>query len=163
MTLDIYTIFIGGLSIGDFKKSSKLLLNQIAFKEIAFNFILYKNNFRTVRFTTGSYLILFYIISNFYLSPQTSSAISFTSFNFSHCSSSVSLLPISQDANPHCGLKYRRSSGTYFSASWILAMTFPLSSNCGIFVVMSPSTTFLSPDTFASGAKPPDLLSSYSR
>ena len=34
--------------------------------------------------------------------PQTSSAIS---FSFAHCSSSVSLLPISQDAKPHCGLK----------------------------------------------------------
>ena len=29
MTLDIYTIFIGGLSIGDFKKSSKLLLRKL--------------------------------------------------------------------------------------------------------------------------------------
>lgn len=56
-----------------------------------------------------------------YLSDQTSSAISFTSLSFAHCSSSVSLLPISQDANPHCGLKYKRSSGTYFAASWILA------------------------------------------
>ena len=49
--------------------------------------------------------------------PQTSSATSFTSLIFAHCSSSVSLLPISQEANPHCGLKYRRSSGTYFAAS----------------------------------------------
>ena len=31
--------------------------------------------------------------------------ISFTSFNFAHCSSSVSLFPISQEANPHCGLR----------------------------------------------------------
>ena len=54
VTLDIYTIFIRRLSIGNFKKA------QNCFKEIAFNFILYKNNFRTVRFTTGSYLILFY-------------------------------------------------------------------------------------------------------
>ena len=29
VTLDIYTIFIGGLSIGDFKKSSKLLLRKL--------------------------------------------------------------------------------------------------------------------------------------
>lgn len=98
-----------------------------------------------------------------YLSDQTSSAISFTSLSFAHCSSSVSLLPISQDANPHCGLKYKRSSGTYFAASWILAITFSLSSSSGVLVVISPSTTFLSPDTFASGANPPDLLSSYSR
>jgi len=32
--------------------------------------------------------------------PQTSSAISLTSLSFAHCSSSVSLLPISQEANP---------------------------------------------------------------
>lgn len=57
-------------------------------------------------------MVLFYI---FY--PHTSSAISFTSFNFAHCCSSVNLLPISQEANPHCGLKYKRSSGIYFAAS----------------------------------------------
>ena len=95
--------------------------------------------------------------------PHTSSAISFTSLSFAHCCSSVSLFPISHDANPHCGLKYRRSSGTYFAASWILAITFSLSSSSGVFVVTSPKTTFLSPLTFASGANPPDLLSSYSR
>lgn len=42
---------------------------------------------------------------------QTSSAISFTSLIFAHCSSSVNLLPISQEAKPHCGLRHRRSSG----------------------------------------------------
>ena len=50
-------------------------------------------------------------------SPQTSLAISFTSASFAHCCFSVSLFPISQEAKPHCGLKYRRSSGTYFAAS----------------------------------------------
>lgn len=40
-----------------------------------------------------------------YCSPQTSSAISFTNFSFAHCSSSVNLLPISQEAKPHCGLR----------------------------------------------------------
>lgn len=39
------------------------------------------------------YNILFY--------DQTSSAISLTSLSFAHCSSSVSLFPISHDANPH--------------------------------------------------------------
>ena len=49
--------------------------------------------------------------------PQTSSAISLTSLSFAHCSSSVSLLPISQEAKPHCGLRQSLSSGTYFAAS----------------------------------------------
>ena len=94
---------------------------------------------------------------------HTSFAISFTSFNFAHCSSSVSLLPISQEAKPHCGLKYKRSNGTYFAASWILAITSSFFSNAGDLVVTSPRTTFLSPETLAKGAKPPDLSSSYSR
>ena len=42
---------------------------------------------------------------------QTSSAISFTNASFAHCSSSVSLLPISQEAKPHCGLRYSLSRG----------------------------------------------------
>ena len=67
------------------------------------------------------------ILALCYYSPHTSSAISFTSFNFSHCCSSVSLFPISQDAKPHCGLRYRRSSGTYFAASLILWITRSLS------------------------------------
>ena len=103
------------------------------------------------------------ILALCYYSPHTSSAISFTSFNFSHCCSSVSLFPISQDAKPHCGLRYRRSSGTYFAASLILWITRSLSSSSGDFVVIRPRTTFLSGDTFASGANPPDLSSSYSR
>ena len=49
--------------------------------------------------------------------PQTSSAISLTSLSFAHCSSSVSLLPISQEAKPHCGLRQSLSSETYFAAS----------------------------------------------
>ena len=42
--------------------------------------------------------------------------------NFStiFCSSSVSLLPISHDAKPHCGLKDKRSRGIYLLASLIL-------------------------------------------
>lgn len=57
------------------------------------------------------------IFCNGFIYSHTSSAISFTSFNFAHCCSSVNLLPISQEANPHCGLKYKRSSGIYFAAS----------------------------------------------
>ena len=50
---------------------------------------------------------LLYAVTSY---PHTSSAISFTSFNFAHCSSTVSLLPISQEAKPHCGLRQRRST-----------------------------------------------------
>ncbi len=46
-----------------------------------------------------------------------------TSLSLFHCSSSVSLLPISQEAKPHCGLRQRRSSEIYFSASWMRAIT----------------------------------------
>ena len=102
-----------------------------------------------------------YSLKIFYF--HTSFAISFTSFNFAHCSSTVSLLPISHEAKPHCGLKYKRSNGTYFAASWILAITSSFFSNAGDLVVTSPRTTFLSPETLAKGAKPPDLSSSYSR
>ena len=49
--------------------------------------------------------------------PQTSSATSFTSRSLFHCSSSVSLFPISQDANPHCGLRHSLSRGTNLDAS----------------------------------------------
>ena len=44
------------------------------------------------------------------------------SLSLFHCSSSVSLLPISQEAKPHCGLRQRRSSGInerIFSAAYI--------------------------------------------
>lgn len=34
-----------------------------------------------------------------------------TSAILAHCSSSVSLLPISHEANPHCGLRHKRSKG----------------------------------------------------
>ena len=54
----------------------------------------------------------------------TSSAISLTSARFAHCSSSVRFcLPISQEAKPHCGLRYNLSRGMYFAASWIRAIT----------------------------------------
>lgn len=109
---------------------------------------------------TGTYYMP---LSVFLYFPQTSSATSFTSRSFAHCSSSVSLLPISQEANPHWGLKYNLSSGMYFAASWILSMTSCLSSSTGDLVVISPRTTFFSPDTLAKGAKPPDLSSSNSR
>ena len=61
--------------------------------------------------------------------PQTSSEMSFISFILAHCSSSVSLLPISQEANPHCGLRYSLSRGTIFAASRIRLIIDCLSSS----------------------------------
>ena len=74
---------------------------------------------------------LFYslIFMNPFIYPQTFSAISLTSFNFAHCSSSVSLLPISQEAKPHCGLKQSLSREIYLAASYILLITSFLSSS----------------------------------
>ena len=51
----------------------------------------------------------------------------------------------------------------YFAASCILEMIFSLSSNTGDFVVINPRTTFLSGDTLARGANPPERVSSYSK
>ena len=48
--------------------------------------------------------------------PQTSLAMLCTSAILAHCSSSVSLLPISHEANPHCGLRHKRSKGIYLAA-----------------------------------------------
>ena len=95
--------------------------------------------------------------------PHTSSVISLTRLSFAHCSSSVSLLPISHEANPHCGLRLSRSRGMYFSASRMRAIMVDLSSSMGDFVVMSPSTTRLLSDTYFSGSKEPERSSSYSR
>ena len=108
---------------------------------------------------------LFYslIFMNPFIYPQTFSAISLTSFNFAHCSSSVSLLPISQEAKPHCGLKQSLSREIYLAASYILLITSFLSSSLGDLVVIKPKTTFLSADTFASGSNEPERSSSYSR
>ena len=103
-----------------------------------------------------------FVLTVVFLYFQTSSAISFTSASFAHCCSSVSLFPISHEANPHCGLKHKRSSVMYFAACSILAFTVSLSSSSGFLVVIRPRTTFLSGETFASGANPPDLSSSYS-
>ena len=52
----------------------------------------------------------------YFIYAHTSSAISFTSFNLAHCSSSVNLLPISHDAKPHCGLKDSLSKSIYSAA-----------------------------------------------
>jgi hypothetical protein len=43
---------------------------------------------------------------------QTWRAVWTTSFNLAHCSSSVSRFPSMVEANPHCGLSARFSSGT---------------------------------------------------
>jgi len=49
--------------------------------------------------TAGSVNRFGWIFRSLVYLPQTSSAISFTRRSFAHCSSSVSLLPISQEAN----------------------------------------------------------------
>ena len=49
--------------------------------------------------------------------PHTSSATSTIIRNFAHCSSSVSVLPSSVEAKPHCGDSASCSSGTNFAAS----------------------------------------------
>ena len=95
--------------------------------------------------------------------PHTFSEIRFTSCSFAHCCSTVSLLPIAQEAKPHCGESERRSNGMYLAASWMRAITSSSSSSSGRFVVISPSTTCLSGLTFAKGSKPPERSSSYSR
>lgn len=52
------------------------------------------------------------IVMSFYLIlfAQTVFAISLTSLSLFHCCSPVSLLPISQEAKPHCWLRQRRST-----------------------------------------------------
>ena len=95
--------------------------------------------------------------------PQTSFDISLTKSTFAHCSASVSLLPISHDAKPHCGLRLKRSRGMYLAASCMRAITVSLSSNTGDFVVTKPNTTFLPSATYFKGSKLPERSSSYSR
>ena len=95
--------------------------------------------------------------------PQTSFDISLTKSTFAHCSASVSLLPISHDAKPHCELRLKRSRGMYLAASCMRAITVSLSSNTGDFVVTKPNTTFLPSATYFKGSKLPERSSSYSR
>ena len=52
-----------------------------------------------------------------YTPPQTSRATSMHRRSFAHCSSSVSRLPSSVLAKPHCGDSASCSSGRYFAAS----------------------------------------------
>ena len=103
-----------------------------------------------------SYLNIFIFIcyagNSFSPSPQTCSAISFTSSSFAHWSLSVSSFPSSVEANPHCVLRLSRSRGIYLLASLIRAITSALSSNSGNLEVIRPSTTCFSPETFASGS-----------
>lgn len=63
--------------------------------------------------------------------PHTFSEIRFTSCSFAHCCSTVSLLPIAQEAKPHCGESERRSNGMYLAASWMRAITSSSSSSSG--------------------------------
>ena len=67
----------------------------------------------------------------------------FYQLSFAHCSSSVSLFPISHDANPHCGLRYKRSNGAILPNLLNFSTIAFLFSRSGFLVVMSPKTTFL--------------------
>ena len=51
--------------------------------------------------------------------------------SFASCSASVSGLPASPDAKPHCGLRANRSSGTYFAASRMRASIAAAEQACG--------------------------------
>src|SRR5438128_3782462 len=93
---------------------------------------------------------------------QTLRTVSTTSFNLAHCWSSVMRLPSEVEANPHCGLSARLSSGTYLEASLILFVSSSESSMRGSLELMSPSTTVLPFGTKRSGSKVPERSSSYS-
>ncbi len=67
-----------------------------------------------------------------------------------------------EEAKPHWGLRPSRSSGTYRLASVIRRCNSSIDSIRGRFVVISPRTTNLSPDTSLSGSKEPERGSSYS-
>src|SRR5690348_639886 len=70
--------------------------------------------------------------------PQTSSAISTTSRIFAHCCASVSTLPSSVEAKPHCGLSAICSIGMNFAASSSRRFTVSLLSSVPLFDVMTP-------------------------
>ena len=107
--------------------------------------------------------LTFHLGSNLLAYPQTFFEIRSTSCSLAHCCSTVSLLPIAQEAKPHCGESERRSNGMYLAASWMRAITSSSSSSSGRLVVISQSTTCLFGLTFAKGSKPPERSSSYSR
>ena len=101
-----------------------------------------------------------YMITYF---PQTFSAIFLINFSFSHCWSTVNMFPFSLDENPHCGLRHNLSRDMNSDALLILAITSSSSSSSPLYEVISPRTTFLSPETYFKGSNPPALFVSYSK
>src|SRR5580692_8087474 len=98
-----------------------------------------------------------------YTPPHTSRATSTHKRSFAHCCSSVSRLPCSVEANPHCGDSANCSSGRYFAAASIRRFSSSLVSSSPVFEVTSPSTTTLCPrGTKRSGSNPPARSLSYS-
>src|SRR5262249_32377641 len=77
--------------------------------------------------------------------PQTSRATSTRSRSFAHCSSSVSTLPSSVEANPHCGESASWSSATYFVASSMRRLRSSLFSGAPSLEDTRPSTTIFLP------------------
>src|SRR5215468_11071109 len=96
--------------------------------------------------------------------PHTSFASSATIPNFAHCSLSARTLPSSVEAKPHWGDNASCSSATYLVASSMRRLMSTLCSSVPTLVVISPSTTILSPrGRNRNGSKPPARSLSYSR
>src|SRR5262249_7149982 len=95
--------------------------------------------------------------------PQTSRAVSATRWSLARWSAAVTRVPSIVEAKPHWGDSARRSSGTKRAASSMRRHSSSTDSSRGAFVVTSPSTTERSSGTAASGSKPPERWSSYSR
>src|SRR5258708_17174495 len=96
--------------------------------------------------------------------PHTSLDRSTIIFILPHWASSVSTLPSSVEAKPHCGERQSWSSATYFSASLMRALMSPFFSSVPDFEVTRPSTICLLPfGTKRSGSNPPARSVSYSR
>src|SRR5437868_1535131 len=98
-----------------------------------------------------------------YCEPQTSRATLATSSSLRRCSSGEIRLPSIVDANPHCGLRARRSNGIYCEASSMRCRSSAAVSSRGFLVVTKPRTTKRSSGTCRSGSNPPERESSYSR
>src|SRR5579871_272960 len=77
--------------------------------------------------------------------PHTSRATSTTKRSFAHCSSSLSTLPSSVEANPHCGDSASCSSATYFVASSMRRLMSSLFSSAASLDDTRPSTTIFLP------------------
>src|SRR5262249_6737999 len=76
-----------------------------------------------------------------YEAPHTSRATSRASPSLRFWSSTVTLLPWCVLEKPHCGLRQRCSSGTYFAADSMRRLRSSFDSSAGTFELISPSTT----------------------